>query len=1640
MPCKIEIRKTIDQSILKETENDFRGFLEKQARAISAKLNSLWGSIASAEQTTGDGGWRVVTSKIPEAVDREYIKQDTAEKEFERDLDFFKGDQALYEQEQRDNTFLQKSKNEKENTISSTASPKTIAIVKDFLKRIGVDVQTAKQIVVNGVRLDANAVANITQKLVQVVEGLEANALPEEAMHFAVEIIEQKDPALFKKLLNEIGSYRIYTAVLNQYSTDTNYQTKDGKPDIRKIKKEAIGKLLAEMIINNSEGLTEKPELLTKAESWWKSILNSIKSIFSKSGFDEAAMKILSGEDIGTAEDLTGADGIFLQKSTQSEIYDNLKKIQANIVKDAEGYTIDGKRITRVSTLVKEWYDRRFSGGELTKSDYQKAIDDLKAEKGTAGHADLEYIQSVFVDKDGYLRDVPLDDSGYVSQLDPNDRSKYEILRDNLEERLKSFPVGTRFMSEVTIYDAARKNGLAGTVDFLAITKDGKVHILDWKFMDLNIDKYTDVPWYKIAAWREQMDLYKAIVSKAYNVKTEDFGQTRMIPIKAVYSQGNAKEKILPTLLEVKIGDVNVKNIKEDYLIPVGLENEKTGNSKIDKLLQKLNADYKSLSEKKVTPEEKGEKALQLNALFTAIRQLQMKQNIEPLLNQAKLLNKRIKNIIKTFNETWVGTNPKDYSDAQLDAFTKELADAEKTLRTYTNLYIDLKSLFPENMTAEDKELKENLRDTVDTAKEVEADLQEVMTEFTRDFNAKREDIGDVTKAEKVIKGLAKWFSSTATLQTGAIAAFFKKANRAFTYAAMETVGESKKLLKLKEAYDQLAASKGLSKKDYFNLIKKKGSNELIDEFDSKFYKLVKEKIADKDYDWIKENIDVDKYKEFLEEKKRTEIERIKAKADNRIGTDFENDAEETKEIAQVNKLYDLSTATSAGWFQYNLVKKFPKRSTWESKEWKELNNSGNKAAKDFYDYIIDRNEYYQSIGYINRGEARTFLPWVRKGLVEKMVMGGNISLGEQFLTSISVDEGDVGFGKYDPYTGEIINSIPTYFTREIDGEVSEDLFKTMALYNEMAIKFKFLSNIEQQSLDLIRIERNKSAIATSTFGKAKFKDGVLDESESNAKNAELLENMVKATLYGQKYLQSETFDQVLGTVGKFAEKINKKLGVKVLPEGFEGKQISVNKVVSTMNRFFQTKTLGLSLLAPTSNLFGGSAQALINAGKYYTKKDYASSEMWINAKMLGGVDAQERINFIGALDYFLPLTENYNKDFAKKLSLTKLSQENIQDAMFYLMRNSDKHVQTVNFRSFIANSIVENGQVVNSREFLKSTAEYRDMYSGTEQERKALADKFEKDVKTLNETKGVLKVGKVVDGEFVIPGVEQKSDSIVALRAKIQQVTSDAMGNMTEANKRLMNLTIYGDSAMMFKNWVPRLVDVRLGNLKYNSASDAYEWGRMRTLFSVMSFDVIKSIGTLKNSILANDKGINAIREIYEKKKAEYERETGKEFKMTASEFTDLFRNNIRNQMYDVMALAIMFALHLALKANAPDDDEDPQVKNAHKFMLRATDKLVDEISYFYNPASFYQLVSSGVFPSMQLLTNFEKIFTNFMQSTYGLLTGNEELRENAQTIKYIMKTFPVTNQIQQYLPIFYPELAKDLDIRMQSTSGFAR
>lgn len=1343
----------------------------------------------------------------------------------------------------------------------------------------------------------------------------------------------------------------------------------------------------------------------------------------------------------------------------QDELANKIETINGvNIVKvdgkDEKGeetnwYEINGKKVlNRVTDLAKKFYEIVFRDKKITETEFSKTLNEEKRKFGVMGHKMFEEAKASLTDDQGYLLSTEKDDGAFTASLSENQREVYKVIKDYLRDKMNDVAQknpGVRFFSEKIVYSPnTRPGGEAGTIDFLYITKEGKVGILDWKFININEQHSQDVPWYKRKAWKIQLDEYRKILEKSYGVNSNNIIEASAIPILMKVETPNSivDGKRIINIGNIQIGNVNTKLETRGYLIPVSLDYISTGYKNIDKLIERLNGLYDKISNREVkTDEEATQKIEQLTELFRGIRDLQMKLSFKSILTFAETNKKDIESFITNLKEL-IGNENESLDEAKKSEISKAIDEAKEELKTFEDidLYIDELLNEKEELSDEDKEIVEMVKTVTYDVRKNEKKLEEVEKEFLQKIIAEPHGIDRLFNVERVVTGLRRWFGDTSGIPIKTLSIIYKLRNKAKNNTDFEVTEENKKLESIKEEYVKWATSKGLSIKNMFDgIIKKKDKNELIDEFNPDFYKRLREAIENKDREWIYKNVDIDALKEYLDKKLEAELQRIENR--NYSGTEEEIAQYKDSLIEKAYKMYDLENMNSYAEFIYDNVKKFPDRNKWESNEYKFLKQ--NPAAFKFYKYIVDRNNYYEEIGYISAKEARVFLPYVRKSLTEKLIFGGDVKLGEQFLNSIAIDETTFGYGSIDPITKEPINTLPKYFVSAIENQsdISTDLFKTIALYNEMAIRYKYLSDIEGQVLHLLRTEKTKKVMQTTLFGNVKRDPytGEVREISDDA-NFKLVQAHVNAIMYDRKVTEDK--DIKLGTIGKAFSKINKMFGYDIFPTDLEGKSISLNRTIDANNRFFQQKILGLNVLSSISNLLGGSFQSIIAAGKYFSKTQFIAAEFRLTASKLNREDGKY---IMGMIKYFMPLTESENRRLIKELSLSKLSQENIQDFLMSLMRNSDNFVQTSIFLAMLDNLIVKDGTIQNAREYLRKTdRDYNRRYDEnvSEEERKQIEKQFEEKLKNLIEQNHIKKFVRIEGDSIKIDGVDRNSDSIKNIRNIVQNLSKDALGNATEDQTRLINLSIYGKSFMIFKNWIPRLVDVRFGELHYNNAFDAYEWGRFRTFIRFLAQDVKESGLILLKSLAlmdgtASNKSIDAITKLYYKKMEEYEAATGEKLNMTREEFIDMVRQNIRSQMRDFLFyIGLMSAWLLASTSGGSGDDKDKRAKNRHKFLVRALDKISDEVGFFYNPLSFQNIVNGSPFPALGNISDGLRLMEHTLYQTMGVVLGDEKLQKKAHPLKYLGKTFPLSNQVISYLPLAFPDLSKDLGIQISTQS----
>jgi len=122
--------------------------------------------------------------------------------------------------------------------------------------------------------MDAIAITDVVNRVIAFSnEDINLQTLPEEYSHMLVELLGANSD-IIKPLFNNVESWGKYNAIFNLYRTQKAYQNLDGSPNVSKIKKEAIGKLLSEaIVIQNSNRSVPKGKFLRIAYEALQSII-----------------------------------------------------------------------------------------------------------------------------------------------------------------------------------------------------------------------------------------------------------------------------------------------------------------------------------------------------------------------------------------------------------------------------------------------------------------------------------------------------------------------------------------------------------------------------------------------------------------------------------------------------------------------------------------------------------------------------------------------------------------------------------------------------------------------------------------------------------------------------------------------------------------------------------------------------------------------------------------------------------------------------------------------------------------------------------------------------------------------------------------------------------------------------------------------------------------------------------------------------------------------------------------------------------------------------------------------------------------------------------------------------------------------
>lgn len=486
-----------------------------------------------------------------------------------------------------------------------------------LLKNIGVSVEKLTE---NHRYNNVFGVADTFNKVAYAsLNNANVDTLPEEAAHMFVEFIEENDKALFNRMMADIPKYGIYKSVKEEYMPIYG--------DINDVKKEAIGKAIAEYIVGN-----QVDPNIGSLRQWFQQVLNKVKEVLAKIGiltesdynnyFELTADRILKGDFSGTFEGrgkyFNADPGTPLGLIDIRDMQLELRDVVDNGVQST-AYFFNGRRIKqRVSEKIRD--KKRQIKPDTVAQAVGKAY-------GSKGHTDLLNLWKIKLGK------IPAD--SVVVETNPMVFARLSSLVDSLYDQ---FP-NAKWRTEVKIVDP--EGNVAGTIDLMNEEEDGTVNLFDYKFREQSSEFLTDTD-------TKQLGEYKRILRNSYKFKK--FGQTRIIPIKTHYS-GQLENKVL-TGIEVGNNEYEF-DPERSYLNPLPARFETSKDERINRTLQYLNEELTRTENKPYRNEsEKEVRNARLDALKQTIARLQITADITSLETIAENDKETMRTIMNKKNPT----------------------------------------------------------------------------------------------------------------------------------------------------------------------------------------------------------------------------------------------------------------------------------------------------------------------------------------------------------------------------------------------------------------------------------------------------------------------------------------------------------------------------------------------------------------------------------------------------------------------------------------------------------------------------------------------------------------------------------------------------------------------------------------------------------------------------------------------------------------------------------------------------------------------------------------------------------------------------------------------------------------------------
>jgi len=1232
----------------------------------------------------------------------------------------------------------------------------------------------------------------------------------------------------------------------------------------------------------------------------------------------------------------------------------------------------DGNEVKSVKTVS----DRgsKVDAGRLT--DTQKLKGEKVSKHGTNVHQALENIIKVEFNGDNSV--------SYDADIKQIGLPTHNRLKRYAKDFIRQFPPNTKFIPELRVFDPVTKE--AGSVDLVAVLPNGQIEIFDWKAQDISQSTKDagTLPYFKQKNYEAQLEGYKQLITK--QLGEANFGKVRVIPIQLnmdIIKDENDQIKDW-RLKGVAMGSYSRKESGEvvaaadkEYLDPVPISSETTGNEVLDDLLEELQTIQDSISKNKES-DDVSSRNERIKQIAKSIRTIRNKKSLADLLDQAKADLKRVKDLLDS-----------DFSLDNINSTVEEIQESQDLVKFYQSLQnlafdesakllsekdlkdIDVVQKEALNLSNKLEGLRKKVAVTLASENQVESSSEAELFEY-KEMGFWQKNFGQLSQMQnKMMQILYKLIRKS------------KEDTKFRTENLMVEIEDKMKPLK------EWAKARGLSGIDMFDILLDKESGRrtgrLLRRWNPEYFTKRDAALASKNYTWVADNTVFDEasYTARFEEVKKI-IKNYTYSSDTKANTAIQN-----KKIAEFEATHKpVLAGKSNPRALLNKKNRFlsPKEE-WSSEGYNTLNLSENAPALEFYKFFTGKMKELTKDLPVNMREYS--IPNIEKNLVESIFEGTSFSDINRSNMSYSVmdkitynsraGENHLDVDGNPKHTVPLfysydLSTSPDYTTRQVETaeRKSYDLGKVLAMYGRMAYNYENMNNIDNSVKMLRRTLADSKQIQTKSDGAPVMKSlsNTFLKKLTSADTLEVFDDFVNAELYGITRKGKEfTFSKKAkirrkDKDGKYV--VDPKTGDYVYDE--IDKEFSVDRAVSQGMRMFSIYTLSFNTVSIIANFMGGGMNLFIQGsrGRFFNKKHLFNSVRMLtsNSKVAG--EALKHLDIVG---------EQFLEDRIKNLSATG-GVRNLKNNHWFLgQHKGDEAIQsTIQLSLMQSHTINDNGQVVK----LKG-------------EGKSIID-------MLNE-------GKTI--EDLMP---RKSTAYMEMRAMTHALAERILGLSSRQETSRYKLFLFGKILGHFRSWIPRTAQERFGGLTYNQDLKTWEKGRYSSMWKQLTFKTIpRNLAYLVTGLGSNAEARG--KELYMQA---IEKNPSLASEMSEDEFVELHIENIKATISE-LRISLTFVIGV-LTMVQPDDDDSPEEKYVKAKLLTHLNRAYDEISFYHNPASFTDLVRSPI-PAVGLFENIWSTLAETSKQAAGVITMDEQLMEDATPLEEVLSFGPGIRQIPYWM-----------------------